>query len=172
MNMYALAENALVLFPQAVTTQIHQSRLIQCLQQQALIAQTFESEEGTAYLPGAGFAQHISFMGCAPAIDTALPSTGQSLTNFYAVRCVSSEAIEFLGNAATRPPRCPHCKAFLSNWQTPLKQWQAGSSNAFMCPDCGTRTSPELWHWRKRGGFARTAIWIHGVFEGLKSVGR
>ncbi len=164
--MLKLAENALVLYPANSESQAPLADFMRLLQELQLLGAAFEAQQGTAYLPGATFAQHLSFMGCAPAIDSALPSAGASTTNFYSLRCISSATLEFLGNQATRAPRCPHCNSFLPDWENQLAGWQQQAAPLFLCPGCAQTSPPWAWHWRKRGGFARTALWIHGVFEG------
>lgn len=150
-----MSQHALVLHPEDPAAAPEAEAVIAVLRHCGLIA---ERPAGTDHLPGPDFAQHITFMGCSPAVmmdDEAL----------YRVEVTGpSERPRLHAGANTRPPRCHDCGHRFDDWRERLGD-TGDASAEWTCPGCGRALRPADLDWRRTAGAARTEVVVWGVFE-------
>jgi hypothetical protein len=159
--MVTLQLPALVLCPQAPTAPA--VALIGPLQAAGFVGRAFSQGVHTGWLPGPAFSQLLTFLGCAPTVNSQ-----PGADNFYYVDALPhSVAPRFLGGPGTRIPRCPHCREALQHcWRDWLSAWASQARTQPSCPHCAQAvTIPQL-NWRGTAGFATTGLRVCGVYEG------
>ena len=112
---------------------------------------------------GSGFFSLLAFTGCAVTLETE-PNGGAP---FCHIRLsTASEHPRPMVGRNTRPPRCPACRARLTDWRDREPDWRANRHAGVTCPSCGETRPPWLWDWKHQGGFGRFFIQIEEVFPG------
>ncbi len=114
------------------------------------------------YLIGERFLQHLSFMGCAPALEFEPQQAGQpdwASFTFVLLTPLFEEA-RFLVDQQMARPRCPHCRK-----RTSLTSEQAKSCQQTLeCEHCGKAASVAQWDWREYGACSRLFFSIVNVY--------
>ncbi|RKT44242.1 hypothetical protein [Thiocapsa rosea] len=124
-----------------------------------------------AYRVGPEFFELLAFVGCAVAIASDPQSDGPFCHVVIPPASVSPRGC--LGRN-TRAPRCPGCRARLSDWALRVEQFEQSARtpgsdrqhSAVVCPSCGERRPMWSWDWKQQGGFARLLIQVEEIFPG------
>ncbi|QIK39184.1 hypothetical protein GWK36_09750 [Caldichromatium japonicum] len=118
------------------------------------------SAEGWGFSLGPSFLSLLSFTGCAVQLPEH-PDKG----DWAPIRLLPpSPYPRLLVGRNTRPPRCPSCRAQLSNWRDLVEHWVTHPHAGVSCPGCGEMRPPWLWDWKQQGGFGRLFVRIEEVF--------
>ncbi|MDM8548081.1 hypothetical protein QUF61_16455 [Candidatus Venteria ishoeyi] len=144
-----------------------QPQLQQTLQALNLLGEAAHYQGREIFYPGTAFDRLLTFLGCAPCIETQMPEVGQSDTNFYYLElfCDTTQ-LHFLGGEKVRDPHCQHCRSAVAA-NALLQQWSISQETGiYTCPNCQQAYRPWTLNWRKCAGFSRAALIVHGVFEG------
>lgn len=167
-----MAAHKLILLPAdpdcpAVST----DRLATELQAIGLIGPPRLLDNDRFYPTGAHFLQLITFLGCSPMIELEPPSDPVTLASdsahgkFCHVFLSSSETLRFRADPRTPIPRCPACRAPLTDWQPLLHAWQTHPENsAWQCKQCGHRADITALSFRKSAGFGHSFVEIRGIY--------
>lgn len=124
---------------------------------------------GQRYLVGEHFLQHVSFMGCAPAVEFAPPDDGPNNTHSD-VAAQDQFTFIYLPELFNEPvwqadlkmakAGCPAC-----NKRTPCSdEYLDMAKGLFTCPHCQQQSSVCDIDWREFGGCAKTMISIVNVY--------
>ena len=165
----------MILCPETPEFTMLSTDLIEILNQVGLIGASIHSGldngvEGVAgqrFYVGQHFLQHISFMGCAPAIEFALPdNTDHSDLS----RAWDQFTFIYLPEPPVEPvwradldmakPACPECKKRIPR----SAEYIDRAAGSLSCPHCGRHASVCEYNWREFGGCARTMISIVNVY--------
>ena len=118
---------------------------------------------GRCYYIGEYFLQHISFMGCAPAIEFA-PSgnqAGSDLSDFTFIHIPEPLAEpRWLADLTMAKPACPKCKKRIIN----SAQYINETTSQLRCPHCDTIAHVGEYDWYVFGGYCRTMLSIVNVY--------
>ena len=129
---------------------------------------TDNSPGGQRYLVGDHFLQHISFMGCAPAVEFAPAGDvngGTAAQNKYTFIYLPEPFNEPLWQADLLMAKagCPTC-----NKRTPCSdgsdEYFEPAKSLFTCPHCHQQSPVCDVDWREFGGCAKTMISIVNVY--------
>lgn len=149
----------LVLHPAAATTELPPDVLAATLRELGLIGAAFPLDGRTHYRTGPGFLDHISFLGCAPAIELEPPAAEADAAARAGQFCHVQ-----LPDAGTPPrlrlrpdlrPRCRTCRCDIDPALIAIP--------AAACPGCGTGIDPDRLNWRQAGGYAAQFLDIWGI---------
>ncbi|EGV18209.1 hypothetical protein [Thiocapsa marina] len=160
----------LILAPRDAEVTPDRERLLGILSDAGFIADRIPGRE-CAYRIGPEFSALIAFVGCAVAIASE-PRTGSPFCHVV-VPSVSAYPRWFQGRN-TRAPRCPGCRARLSDWPLRVEQFEQSArthgldrqDSAVICPVCGESRPIWSWDWKQQGGFARLLIQVEEIFPG------
>ena len=167
-----MAAHKLILLPSdpdcpAVSTE----RLATELQAIGLIGPPRQLHNDSFYPTGEHFLQLITFLGCSPMIELEPPSdpvklAGDSASGkFCHVFLSSSETLRFRADPRTPTPRCPACRAPLSDWPSRLQAWQTDPvNNGWHCQQCGHKGKITTLGFRKSAGFGHSFVEIRGIY--------
>lgn len=149
----------LIIYPTLTCPTLPHSELIAHLAEAQLLGNPVASHKQQFY-PGDGFLQLITYMGCSPAIPLGQNSEQDNCT----IQLFGPySAPQLITGSNTRPPRCPDCRHDFTAWQT---QFNCGTPNLLICPECSKPLSPYKLNWRQQGGIGRQFIVISQVFPG------
>lgn len=167
-----MSVNKLVLLPRdpeatlADTTPLQRS-LSAC----GLIGEALEHAGDRCYATGDHFLQLVTFLGCSPTIELDPPANPGLLEaalrngEFCHVRLHTGAAMRFRADPATRPPRCPACRAPVTDWQAVIeKGLQAGGDTPWQCPTCEKPSPVTALDFRKTAGCGRIFVDICGIY--------
>jgi hypothetical protein len=107
----------------------------------------------------------LSFAGCS----VVLPGSTQDQAGeaHCHVRIAGPEPMpRLIWGRNTRGPRCPKCRARLTDWQQRLTDWIERPLAGEVCPKCGGIHPPWRWDWKQQGGFGRLFVLVEEVFPG------
>lgn len=153
-----MPHDALVLHPRDPQEAPGQPELVAALQEIEFI-RPGEPDAGH-YAPGPAFAQHITFMGCAPCLAVG----GETLHTIELVG--PSPAPELTAGSNLRPPRCPACGRPPEDWRDQVRTWSGPAADRdWTCPNCGKNQPVAALDWRRTAGVARVFVRVWGVFE-------
>ena len=167
-----MAAHKLILLPSdpdcpAVSTE----RLATELQAIGLIGPPRQLHNDSFYPTGEHFLQLITFLGCSPMIELEPPSDPVRLASdsasgkFCHVFLSSSETLRFRADPRTPAPRCPACRAPLSDWPSRLQAWQTDPvNNGWHCQQCGHKGKITTLGFRKSAGFGHSFVEIRGIY--------
>lgn len=165
-------DNRLVLFPRAIGARATMPELTSVLAKAGLIAEELAPEyvmgQTDHYLVGERFFEHISFLGCSPALKTAPASAGErgAEAEFCHIGVDCSDDVKFIGGNNVRPPQCPQCKAVDEDWQSLIPFWRkAPEVFTRQCIGCGATKPLHMYNWRRTAGFAAMSVHIWGVHQ-------
>lgn len=112
-----------------------------------------------AFLAGDRFFQHISFLGCAPAIALR-PEQSE---NFLRINISCSSRPLFFAAPRAYAPLCPHCRnAFSDGWKQAV---ESSDDGMLTCDGCGRSSPISQINFRRRACYSRAVIRISPVFE-------
>ncbi|HKJ77690.1 MAG TPA: hypothetical protein VKA64_10850 [Gammaproteobacteria bacterium] len=153
-----MAHDALVLHPRDPQEAPDPAVLVAALQEIDFIAA--DAPAAGPYPPGPAFGQHITFMGCAPA----LAAEGQDL---HSVEVSGPSPAPLLAAGDNlRPPRCPACGRSPEDWREQVRAWNGEPAQRdWTCPNCGKTHPLAGLDWRRTAGVARVFVTVWGVFE-------
>jgi len=115
---------------------------------------------------GAGFLQHVTFLGCAPHLVLEPPADGGTAFS-HVVVAGPFDAPRLVVGRNTAAPRCPDCRARLEAWRATLPGWvDAPLAGSARCPGCGAVQRPADLDWRERAAVGRLFVEIRNVFPG------
>ncbi|MDZ7804084.1 hypothetical protein [Thiohalophilus sp.] len=137
--------------------------LIELLQQSGLIGDTLEDLPGERYQAGPAFLQHISFLGCSPAVEFEPQAPGSD--QFCHVGLRYSEQLQFRGGPQQVQVYCRQCRHREENWADIIDAWQVDPDRyRYSCPRCGAESAATELNWRKSGAFARLFIELYNIY--------
>ncbi|MCB1864140.1 MAG: hypothetical protein KDG50_01820 [Chromatiales bacterium] len=108
---------------------------------------------------GAGFVEHFTLVGCAPALVDA---AGEPLC----LRLVRESHATLLAGTNAVAPRCRNCRHRFGDWREHLERWRADPLGEWPCPGCGTALNAARLDWRHHAGAIRAALEFVPVFPG------
>jgi hypothetical protein len=133
-----------------------------------LLGDAFAHAGAVHYRPGPAFLDAVMFLGCSPAIALE-PDAGDEGGVDPAGFCNSRlgpvfPAAQFRRGCGGTPPRCPHCRARIRDWQPLIDAWRHDPDNyRWTCAECGQARSPAALDWRHDAGFGRFFVEIWGI---------
>ncbi|MGD8575910.1 MAG: hypothetical protein PVG50_01870 [Thiohalophilus sp.] len=137
--------------------------LIRALQQAGLVGEALDYLPGERYRAGDAFLQHISFLGCSPAVE--FEPAGHGNEQFCHVGFLYGDRLEFRGGPQHVQVYCPHCRHLETDWSAIIDGWHRDpESYRYTCPQCGTQTRATELNWRKTGAFARIFIELFNIY--------
>ncbi|MCB1798529.1 MAG: hypothetical protein KDI67_06570 [Gammaproteobacteria bacterium] len=119
------------------------------------------------YSAGEGFSRHVIYAGCSPFLAMQ-PSHDGSLQFCHVALHGPYAQPRLVTGPGTARPRCPTCRARLTDWREQLEQWQAGTTRP-LCPGCGRSWSAHELDWRAHAISGRVLIELRNVFPGEAS---
>jgi hypothetical protein len=142
-------------------------RLVRALFDAGFIADPIP-DRACAFLVGPEFSSLLAFVGCAVRI-AGDPQVGGPFC--HVVLPQASAHPRWCHGRNTRAPRCPACRARLSDWPSHLEQvvprlGQGDPGASVVCPSCGRSHPIRSWDWKHRGGFARLLVRVEEIFPG------
>ncbi|MDH3970915.1 MAG: hypothetical protein OEU63_01955 [Gammaproteobacteria bacterium] len=147
------------------------ARLASELQAIQLIGEPVAVDNGVFYPTGKHFLQHISFLGCSPAIELEPPSDPAGLSadsaagKFCHVFLHSSTSLCLRADQQCPPPRCPKCRQPCSDWRTTFSRGQQNPARTdWNCSGCGFSGQLTDLCFRKAAGIGHTFIEIRGIY--------
>lgn len=160
----------LVLYPTDADAAPVRTSLLRALQDLEFIGPSFELDDRAHHYTGPAFLDHISFLGCSPAIELDAPTgpiepaarTGQ----FCHVQLHEVTRLPRLRIRTGRQPRCRQCRIDIDP-QPLLAQITSGLEST--CPGCGRQAAAERLNWRQSGAIARIFLDIWGI-QGSEAV--
>lgn len=160
----------LILAPRDAEVCPDRDRLVGMLSEAGFLADRIP-ERACAYRVGPEFSVLIAFLGCAVAIASDPRSGGPFC---HVVVPPVSAYPRWCRGRNTRAPRCPGCRARLSDWPLRVDQFEqsartSGSDrqdSAVICPHCGESSQMWSWDWKQQGGFARLLVQVEEIFPG------
>ena len=144
----------LVLYPQDYRWIDHEQQLNSKLQEIAFIGAKIGENH---FYTGDRFLNLLSFMGCSPHIQIDFdPKNPQKA--FCSIKHQSSIEPLLLHSRNMRPPKCPHCKKAVKNWQ------DYRNNSIFSCPNCQQSIQISSLNWKEQAGFAATMLIIDNIY--------
>ncbi|MDR9436344.1 MAG: hypothetical protein RI563_05665 [Thiohalophilus sp.] len=139
------------------------SALVGLLQQAGLIGDALEELSGERYQAGHTFLQHISFLGCSPAVEFEPEAPDSEQFCHAGIRY--SEQLQFRGGPQQVQVHCRQCRHREEDWADIIDGWQADPQNhRYVCPACGAESHATELNWRKTGAFARAFIELYNIY--------
>lgn len=145
-----------------VDAALTQAGLAQVLTELGIVGELITHERPYRYFIGERFLQHLSFMGCAPALEfEPAGSTGIDWSGFtYVMVSPLFQQPRFLVDELMARPRCPACQAR----QSITKALPRGCRDKLICQHCETANPIAAWSWREFGGCSRIYFSIVNVY--------
>jgi len=155
---------SLLLYPADSQYQIDSSTsLVRSLQAAGLIGEPLADLPGERYQAGPAFLQHISFLGCSPAVEFEPEQPGSE--QFCHVGIEYSDQLQFHGGPNQVQVHCRECRSRETQWQDIISGWRDDRENhVYTCPECGAETHAIELNWRKTGAFARVFIELFNIY--------
>lgn len=155
---------SLLLYPQDPDFRPAESAaLIASLQDAGLIGEAVETLPGQRYTAGPSFLQHISFLGCSPAVEFEPATPGSE--QFCHAGIWHSEHLQFRGGPQQVQVHCRQCRHRETDWAAIIDGWRADPQNhRYLCPECGAESHATELNWRKTGAFAHLFIELYNIY--------
>lgn len=154
----------LVLYPQASAQAPEPEAVLQALRELGLIGAVFDLDGQAHYRTGPTFLEHLTFLGCAPAIELDPPTVGLEAAartgRFCHVHLQALTAEPQVRHRAGQGPRCRACRGDF----TP--EALAQPRNGFVCPGCGRTSTAAGLNWRQASGYSQLFLDIWGIHTG------
>ncbi len=135
--------------------------LVQALGEFGLLGATFELDGRSHFQTGSAFLDHISFLGCSPAIELEPPASDREAVarsgGFCHLSLTPTTPVARLRLRGGYAPRCRHCRADINLDEIPLHD------GGLTCSDCGHHTMTAQLNWRQAGAYARIFLEIWGI---------
>lgn len=147
--------------PLAVTDPV---RLRQVLAEAGFIGETLDTHAGR-FLIGPGLLDLLTFTGCAVQLETT-PADGAGGAFCHVHLPPPTPSPRLLAGRNTRAPRCPACRARLTDWREGIADWSQAVGRSARCPGCAHAGPPWDWDWKQQGGFGRQFVLVEEVFPG------
>lgn len=152
----------LVLYPTACCApqQIPES-VIEALRELGIIGTAFELDGRVHFRTGPAFLEHLTFLGCAPAIELDAPAAGLATAARSGRFChihLHQTTTPCVRYRAGQVPRCRVCRGDF----TP----ESLAQEPFVCPGCGQSAPAAGLNWRQAGGYARLFLEFWGIHTG------
>jgi hypothetical protein len=113
------------------------------------------------FLVGERFMQWVSFMGCSPWLRLApTEDDNEPFTHIRFQGPLKQPLLRYGNN--TRPPRCPHCRRRIDEWESRLPTREG----PYPCPHCGETTRLDDLVWSNDAGHGRFFIEVWEIFPG------
>lgn len=139
------------------------AELVSVLQAAGLFGEPISDLPGERYQAGAAFLQHISFLGCSPAVEFEPQQPGDETFCHVGIR--HSERLQFRGGPQQVHVHCRQCRHRENDWNTIIDGWQADPEHyRYTCPQCATESVATDLNWRKTGAFARLFIELFNIY--------
>jgi len=158
----------MILHPNDADFSIEFSDLLAILAQLGLTGARLDTHLDTGgeqqFLVGEHFLQHISFMGCAPAIEFAPEQEGAlsdiaKLQKFIFVHLPEpADSPRWLADLDMAKPICPACKKRFARCSEYIDKVN------MTCPHCGQLSRLCDFGWREFGGCAKTMVSIVNAY--------
>lgn len=137
--------------------------IAEALQQAGLIGAAIEHLAGKRYRAGPAFLQHISFLGCSPAVEFE-PASADS-EQFCHVGIEQAAQLSFRGGPQHVQVYCRQCRQPASDWQSIIAAWQRKPDDYhYLCPECGSASAPQALNWRKTAAFAHVFVVLYNIY--------
>ena len=155
---------SLLLYPQDPDYQLADpAALVAALQQAGLIGEPLTDLPGERYRAGDAFLQHISFLGCSPAVEFEPESPGSE--QFCHVGIQYGEQLQFRGGPQQVQVHCRQCRHREPGWSGIIEGWRADpEAHRYTCPECGADSHATELNWRKSGAFARVFVELFNIY--------
>lgn len=138
--------------------------LLKVLEESGFLGPPWPTGGPAAFLAGPRFTDWISFLGCSPHIRLEPPADGGA---FCHIRLLGPYTEPRLCQGRhTPPPRCPTCRARLTDWRERVDHWRRQPRQPVPCPHCGTPHPPLALVWRQGAGWGRLFIAVEDIFPG------
>ncbi len=175
-----MSRDNLVLFPASPWASFDVDRLSHELQGAGFLGDQRSDHAGdlihrreTYFNTGSNFLRLVEFHHSHGVI--VLEDTGWGLAPQYEmdsrescyIGLETSDRVEFLGNALTKPPGCPHCGLEIAGWIELVSEFYADQPHLIWhCPRCAF--SGELYEldWKNYAAFIRFCMNIYDVKDG------
>lgn len=157
-----MSASKLILHPEAAAVPPAETTLLALLQELGVVGAAFALDGATHYRTGPAFLDHLSFLGCAPAIELDPPRTGLEAAaragHFCHIRISQTTPVPRLRIQPGRRPRCRSCCCDIpAENLAPLLAF---------CPRCGHSVPVGELNWRQAGGSARLFVEFWGIHTG------
>jgi hypothetical protein len=165
----------MILCPETAEVALASNKLQGTLEELGLIGDAFDAPDDVSaekrFYVGKHFLQHISFMGCAPAIEFVPPADEQTNTE-QSNKLTRWDQFTFIvlpepflepkwqADLEMAKPACPHCGKRISH----SAQYIEESTASLTCTHCHHQASVCEYNWREFGGCAQTMISIVNVY--------
>lgn len=156
----------LILCPENPEFALESSELVDVLAKLGLVGEAIGTTKDQRFYVGQSFLQHISFMGCAPAVEF-MPPDGKPVNSstdwdrftfiFLPEPFITSK---WVGDLQMARPVCPQCGKRISKPGEHVDTHIA----SLRCPHCHSQSPVCKFDWREFGGCARTMVSIVNVY--------
>ncbi|MBF0217970.1 MAG: hypothetical protein HQL49_00360 [Gammaproteobacteria bacterium] len=153
--------NILLFTPPAQAPLPPTGEIITTLQAIDFIGEPYPDRIGIDYQPGTALMQHLTFLGCSPALALGAPGiNGDAYCHIELLGPLATPRFIFGENL--KPIACPHCRERLS--ATLIKN-SVDNLATLTCPHCQQRAPAATINWRKSAGCSRLFIKVWGIFD-------
>lgn len=153
----------LVLYPDTSLPTPEPAAVLGILAELGVIGPAFGLDGRTHYRSGPAFLEHLTFLGCAPAIELDPPATGLAEAARSGRFCHVSLQASAAPRARHRPGQPPRCRTCRGEFTV---ESLATASDGFVCPGCGRHAPAHGLNWRQAGGYAYLFLEIWGIHTG------
>ena len=138
--------------------------LLHTLARLDFISTDFLLDERTHYHTGPAFLDHISFLGCSPAIELAAPAQDAEAAARAGRFChLHLHEATKLPRLRIRPGQRPRCRQCRTDIEPESLLSLNASSVTLTCPGCRRQIEPERLNWRQSGAIARIFLDIWSI---------
>lgn len=136
--------------------------LLTVLHDLQIVGPQMDVESDHVYQAADGFARHVVFAGCSPYLRFQPESADDKQFCHLALHGPFEQPRIYTGENTVKP-RCPACRARLSDWQERLNK------PASPCAKCNEVIAAEAFDWRQHAAVGRVFIELRNVFPGEAS---
>lgn len=154
----------LVLYPTAAEASLARPALLHTLEKLDFIGTHFLLDERPHYHAGPAFLDHISFLGCSPAIELEAPAQLAEAAARAGRFChLQLHEATKLPRLRIRPGQRPRCRQCRTDIEPEYLLSPSSPPVALNCPGCRRQIEPERLNWRQSGAIARIFLDIWGI---------